>query len=67
VAHLDTALITPEFVDALHERGFAVHGSNLDSTEQIRRGLNLGIDSLSTGQLGVALRLREEFVEPLAV
>ncbi len=63
VAHLDIALITPDFVDELHDRGFVVHGSNLDSVEQIQRGLNLGIDSLSTGQLGLALRLRDEFVE----
>ncbi len=64
VVHLHLSLITPGCVDGLHERGFAVYGSSLDSEEQIQRGLSLGIDSFSTGTLGLALRLRDEFVEP---
>jgi glycerophosphoryl diester phosphodiesterase/2-polyprenyl-3-methyl-5-hydroxy-6-metoxy-1,4-benzoquinol methylase len=62
VVHLNIALITTDFVDELHRRGFGVHGSNLDSTEQIQRGLDLGVDSFSTGHLGMALRLRDEFM-----
>jgi hypothetical protein len=62
VVHLNPALITADFVDRLHERGFMVHGSNLDSMEQIERGLDLGIDSFSTGHLGMALRVRDRFV-----
>jgi glycerophosphoryl diester phosphodiesterase len=61
VVHLDAALITREFVDRLHQRGFAVHGSNLDSRAQIQRGLELGVDSFSTGSLEAALRLRDTF------
>ena len=61
VVHLDIALITADFVDQLHRSGFIVYGSNLDSAEQIRRGLDLGIDAFSTGHLGMALRLRDEF------
>jgi glycerophosphoryl diester phosphodiesterase len=62
VVHLNLALITADFVDRLHERGFMVHGSNLDSVEQIERGLDLGIDSFSTGHLGMALRVHDRFV-----
>jgi len=61
VAHLDIALITADFVDQLHRGGLAVHGSNLDSTEDIQRALHLGIDAFSTGHLGLAVKLRDEF------
>ena len=62
VVHLDIALIATDLVEDLHRSGFDVHGSNLDSEEHIRRGLDAGIDSFSTGRLGMALRLRDEFV-----
>ena len=62
VVHLSMALITADFVDKLHRRGFIVYGSNLDSAEHIRQGLRLGIDSFSTGHLGMALQLRDEFI-----
>jgi glycerophosphoryl diester phosphodiesterase len=62
VAHLDLALITSDFVDRLHQNGFAVHGSNLESAADVQRGLSLGIDSFSTGHLEMALQLRDEFV-----
>ena len=61
VVHLGIELITADFVEGLHQGGFEVHASNLDSEELIRRGLAQGIDSFSTGHLGVALRLRDEF------
>ena len=67
VVHLNVALITADFVDRLHRSGFIVYGSNLDSAEQIRRGLNLGIDSFSTGHLGMALQLRDKFVASRSV
>lgn len=67
VVHLNIALITADFVDKLHRSNFIVYGSNLDSEEQIQRCLNLGIDSFSTGCLGVALQLRDEFVETHSV
>jgi glycerophosphoryl diester phosphodiesterase len=63
VVHLDIALITADFVDRLHQGGFIAYGSNLDSAEQIQRGLHLGIDSFSTGHLGIALQIRNQFVE----
>jgi glycerophosphoryl diester phosphodiesterase len=67
VVHLSLALITVDFVDQLHQSGFLVFASNLDTAEQIEGGLSLGIDSFSTGHLGMALRLRDEFVESRAV
>jgi glycerophosphoryl diester phosphodiesterase len=63
VVHLNPALITADFVDQLHRRGFLVHGSNLDAPAQIEWGLKRGIDGFSTGRLGLALRLRDAFVE----
>jgi glycerophosphoryl diester phosphodiesterase len=60
VVHLNLALITTDFVDELHGRGYLVHGSNLDSAAQIRQGLQRGIDQFSTGSLGLALRMRKE-------
>jgi len=63
VLHLNTALLTADFVDKLHRSGFLVHGSNLDSVEQIRQGLDRGVDQFSTGHLGIALRLRDAFAD----
>ncbi|MEJ2706784.1 MAG: glycerophosphodiester phosphodiesterase [Anaerolineales bacterium] len=62
VVHLNIALITPEFVKQLHRGGLLVHGSNLDAPEQMQRGLELGVDSFSTGHLETALRVRDRFV-----
>ncbi len=61
--HLNIALITANFVDKLHQSGFIVYGSNLDSAEHIRQGLTLGIDSFSTGRLEAALQIRDEFLK----
>jgi glycerophosphoryl diester phosphodiesterase len=63
VVHLPIALITADFVDKLHQGGFFVHGSNLNSAEQVQQGLDLGIDSFSTDHLGTALHLRDEFLK----
>ncbi|MFH1524229.1 MAG: glycerophosphodiester phosphodiesterase [Chloroflexota bacterium] len=60
VAHLNIVLMDPDFIDKLHRRGFIVYGSNLDSEEQIQKGLELGIDSFSTGRLELAIRIRNE-------
>ncbi|MGE5224202.1 MAG: glycerophosphodiester phosphodiesterase [Omnitrophica WOR_2 bacterium] len=60
--HLNIMLINPEFVERLHQSGFAVHGSNLDAEEQIRQGLESGIDGFSTSKLETAIRLRNMHV-----
>ena len=61
VVHLNMTLMDPTFVAKLHRSGFVVYGSNLDTEEQIRKGLDLRIDSFSTGKLELALRLRNEY------
>jgi len=63
VVHFNVSLIAAEFVDKLQQHGFIAYGSNLDSVEQIQRGLERGIDSFSTGHLETALRLRDRFVD----
>ena len=60
VVHLNIVLITPDFVDRLHQGRFFVYGSNLDSREQIQKGIELGVDSFSTGTLELAIRLRDD-------
>lgn len=62
VVHLDLPLMTADFVDRLQRSGLRVHGANLNSPVDIRRGLDLGVDQFSTSHLGVALRLRDAFV-----
>jgi glycerophosphoryl diester phosphodiesterase len=62
VVHLNVALMTADFIDRLHQLGFLVYGSNLDSGAEIQRGLELGVDSFSTGCLETAVRLRDAFV-----
>ena len=62
VVHLNLSLINREFVERLHQLDFIVHGSNLDSAAQMQQGFEMGIDSLSTGHLEMALRLRDRFL-----
>lgn len=60
VVHLHTSLIDPEFVQRLHEAGYAAAGSNLDSREEMLRGIQAKIDSFSTGRLAAALQVRNK-------
>ena len=60
VVHLNVSLMDPDFVEKLHQRGFIVYGSNLDTEEEIQKGLELGVDSFSTGRLELAIRLRNQ-------
>lgn len=57
VAHLDTTLIADDLVARLKEHGFLVHGSNLNTEEEIEKGLALGIDQFSTDRLEFALTI----------
>lgn len=52
--HLHLSLVTREFVGELHRRNLLVHGSNLDAEVDILRGIQLGVDSFSTGRLDLA-------------
>ena len=61
VVHLNLALFTPAFVDTLRQRGYTVYGSNLDTEEEIQKGLELNLDSFSTCILERAIGLRNNF------
>lgn len=60
VAHLPSSLIDDAFVYRLHESGFLVHGSNLNSWDDMERVVRLGVDQFSTDKLYLALRVREK-------
>jgi len=62
VAHLPCSLISEKFVEQVQNKGFLVHGANLNTEEEIRRGINLGIDQFSTDTLDKALSISKEFV-----
>lgn len=55
MAHLHSSLIESAFVDRLHKHGFGAHGSNLNTTADMERGLVCGIDQFSTDRLDLAL------------
>ena len=56
VAHLHSSLLEKKFAARLWENGFLVHGSNLNTEEDIDKGVRLGVDQLSTDRLEFALR-----------
>jgi glycerophosphoryl diester phosphodiesterase len=60
VVHCTVDQLTPEFVAALRADGRAVYAANCDTEEDLRRAYELGVDCLSTGQLELALRMREQ-------
>ncbi|MCG2786174.1 MAG: glycerophosphodiester phosphodiesterase [Anaerolineae bacterium] len=62
VVHLNIVLMDSDFIDKLHRRGFIVYGSNLDTEEQIQKGLELGLDSFSTAKIELAIRLQNEYM-----
>ncbi len=62
VAHLHSSLIERDFVARLQESGFLVHGSNLNTREEIKQAVVLGVDQFSTDKLELALTIREELM-----
>lgn len=58
VAHLPLAMIDECLVNQIQDRDLMVHGANLNSEEEIRRGLVLKIDQISTDNLDLAFSLR---------
>ncbi len=60
VAHLASSLIEAAFVARLHRRDFQVHGSNLNTEDDMQHGLIASIDQFSTSQLELALKARHE-------
>jgi hypothetical protein len=55
VAHVHSSLLEKELVARLREGGFLVHGSNLNTEDEIEKGLRLGIDQFSTDRLALAM------------
>ena len=55
VAHLHPSLLEEGFLSQLHESGFLVHGSNLNTEEEIDRAVELGTDQFSTDRLELAV------------
>jgi hypothetical protein len=60
VVHLPLSRIEGQFVKRLHKSTFLVHGSNLNTAEEIQEGLKWGIDQFSTDNLELALNIRKE-------
>jgi len=58
VAHLHSSLIDADFVGTLQRAGLRVHGSNLDTPEEIKTALSVELDQFSTSRLDLALQLR---------
>jgi hypothetical protein len=63
VAHLPSLLLEETFVRSLHSNGFVVHGSNLNSEDEVREAMIVGIDQFSTDRLEMALTLRRELAD----
>lgn len=59
VAHLPSEQLNEPFVKRLHQGTYLVHGSNLNSEEEMRNGIKVGIDQFSTDKLELALSIRD--------
>ncbi len=57
-AHVRSELLTPRFVERLHDLGFGVHGANLDCEAEMRHAIEIGVDRFDTDRLETALRIR---------
>jgi glycerophosphoryl diester phosphodiesterase len=58
VAHLPFSVIDESLISKLHEKGLIAHGANLNSEEEIRRAVEMGIDQFSTDNLDLALKIK---------
>ena len=63
VAHLPLTMIDECLVNQMHDRDLLVHGADLNSEEEIRKGLAFKIDQLSTDNLDLALSTRRNIVK----
>ena len=57
-AHVRSELLTPRFVEHVHDLGFGVHGANLDCEAEMRHAIEIGVDRFDTDRLETALRIR---------
>ncbi|WP_192796675.1 glycerophosphodiester phosphodiesterase [Serinicoccus kebangsaanensis] len=58
------ALVTPDVVDAAHDRGMAVHAWTINEEAQIREVLAAGVDGVITDYPDRVLELRDARVDP---
>ena len=56
--HVRSELLTPRFVERLHDAGFGIHGANLDCETEMRHAIEIGVDRFDTDRLETALRIR---------
>ena len=59
VVHLPFALLNKDFIDVLHHKDFIVHGSDLNSENEIGKAIHLGINQFSTDVLETAIEVRD--------
>ena len=59
VAHLPLSLLNEIYVSKIRKSGFLVHGSNLNSETDIKKGIEVDIDQFSTDNLDAAMRIRK--------
>lgn len=56
----DIELVTPEFVEAAHRHGIAVHVWTIDDAEEMRRLVAMGVDGVMTDQPSVLATVLDE-------
>jgi glycerophosphoryl diester phosphodiesterase len=61
VAHCSLPILTPDFVENLHHSGVDIQASNCHIESEIREAYRLGVDSLSTDDLPLALSIRNQW------
>ncbi|MBT3336527.1 MAG: hypothetical protein HN855_02475 [Anaerolineae bacterium] len=57
VAHLPMELLEKDFVDALHQKNFSVHGANLNEKVEIEKAIFYNVDQFSTDRLETAISI----------
>jgi glycerophosphoryl diester phosphodiesterase len=58
VLHCPFTLVDNEFVQAAHDNNLLIHVADCDVDGELQTAFNMGVDQLSTNQLGLALGLR---------
>jgi glycerophosphoryl diester phosphodiesterase len=56
-AHLPLSYIDHNLVSEGHNRGFSIHGADLNSENDIKEAISLDIDQFSTDRLDLALTI----------
>jgi len=58
VAHVYAGGITPRIVDGLHALGLEAHANNAANSDEMKRAIDAGVDSLSVNDVRAAVALR---------